>query len=287
MAAILPSWLIIDPLLISWLQEDLGRGDRTTMGIFQDQQLSTEGCWVAKESGIVAGLPLAQRVFWHLDSTVEFKPLVEEGTAVSKGTTIAEFSGAVQPLLTGERVALNLGMKLSGIATLTNQYVQKIADLPTQLLDTRKTTPGLRILEKYATAVGGSCNHRLGLDDAVMIKDNHIQAAGGVQAAVNLVRQSIPYTTTVEVETTNLAEVQAAIATEVDIIMLDNMSLEMMSQAIAIIRGCPRQIKIEASGNVTLETLRAIAETGVDFISTSATITRSRWIDLSMRFNEK
>ena len=165
--------------------------------------------------------------------------------------------------------------------------MQKIADLPTQLLDTRKTTPGLRILEKYATAVGGSCNHRLGLDDAVMIKDNHIQAAGGVQAAVNLVRQSIPYTTTVEVETTNLAEVQAAIATEVDIIMLDNMSLEMMSQAIAIIRDCPRQLKIEASGNVTLETLRAIAETGVDFISTSATITRSRWLDLSMRFSEK
>ena len=284
MAAILPSWIILDPLLISWLQEDLGRGDHTTMGIFQDRPISTQGSWVAKESGIVAGLTLAQRVFWHLDPTVEFRALVAEGAKVRSGTTIAQFSGAVQPLLTGERVALNLGMKLSGIATLTNQYVQQLADLPTQLLDTRKTTPGLRILEKYATAVGGSCNHRLGLDDAVMIKDNHIQAAGGVKAAVDLVRQSIPYTTTVEVETTNLAEVKAAIATEVDIIMLDNMSLEMMSQAIQIIRDCSRPIKIEASGNVTIETIRAIAETSVDFISTSATITRSRWLDLSMRF---
>ena len=284
MAAILPSWIILDPLLISWLQEDLGRGDRTTMGIFQDRSISTEGSWVAKESGIVAGLTLAQRVFWHLDPSVEFKALVAEGAKVRSGTTIAQFSGAVQPLLTGERVALNLGMKLSGIATLTNQYVQQLADLPTQLLDTRKTTPGLRILEKYATAVGGSCNHRLGLDDAVMIKDNHIQAAGGVKAAVELVRQSIPYTTTIEVETTTLEEVKAAIATEIDIIMLDNMSLEMMSQAIKIIRDCSRLIKIEASGNVTIETIRAIAETGVDFISTSATITRSRWLDLSMRF---
>ena len=284
MAAILPSWIILDPLLISWLQEDLGRGDHTTMGIFQDRPISTQGSWVAKESGIVAGLTLAQRVFWHLDPTVEFRALVAEGAKVRSGTTIAQFSGAVQPLLTGERVALNLGMKLSGIATLTNQYVQQLADLPTQLLDTRKTTPGLRSLEKYATAVGGSCNHRLGLDDAVMIKDNHIQAAGGVKAAVDLVRQSIPYTTTVEVETTNLAEVKAAIATEVDIIMLDNMSLEMMSQAIQIIRDCSRPIKIEASGNVTIETIRAIAETSVDFISTSATITRSRLLDLSMRF---
>ena len=284
MTAILPPWIILDPLLTSWLQEDIGRGDRTTKSIFQEQEIVTKGYWIAKEEGIVAGLPLARRVFKLLDIAVDFQPIVTEGISVKKGQKIAEFSGAVQPLLTGERVALNLAMCLSGIATLTNRYVREIADLPTQLVDTRKTTPGLRILEKYATSVGGSRNHRLGLDDAVMIKDNHIQAVGGIKKAVSLVRQSIPYTTTVEVETTNLTEVKTAIEAQVDIIMLDNMQLETMQEAVQIIRDSKRNIKIEASGNVTLDNLVSIAKTGVDFISTSATITRSRWLDISMRF---
>ena len=282
---ILPPWIIIDPLLINWLQEDIGRGDRTTAGIFGNQNITTEGYWIAKEAGVIAGISLAQRVFQLLDDKVTFEPIIADGTLVEKGTTVANFSGAVQSLLTAERVALNLTMRLSGIATLTNKYVQEIADLPTQLLDTRKTTPGLRILEKYATSVGGSTNHRMGLDDAVMIKDNHIQAAGSIKDAVYLVRKSIPYTTVVEVETTNLEEVQAAIAAHADILMLDNMSLNMMEEAVTIIKKSQQNIKIEASGNVTLETIRKIAQTGVDYISTSATITRSRWLDLSMRFS--
>ncbi len=285
MSAVLPSWMILDPLLRSWLQEDLGRGDRTTEGIFQDRALSTSGYWVAKQNGAIAGLTLAQRVFSLLDCSVVFNPLVEEGMEVVSGTKIAQFSGAVQPLLTGERVALNLAMRLSGIATATSQYVAQIQDLPTKLLDTRKTTPGLRIFEKYAVAVAGGTNHRLGLDDAVMIKDNHIQAAGGIEPAVTMVRQHIPYTTTVEVETTNISEVKAAIAAKVDIIMLDNMSLEAMEEAVKLIKSQASNIKIEASGNITLETIRQVALTGVDYISTSATITRSPWLDLSMCFD--
>ena len=285
MSAILPPWIVLDPLLTNWLQEDIGRGDRTTFGIFHDKKISTKGYWIAKEDGIIAGLPLAKRIFKLLDESVTFSLIITEGQSVTKGQKIAEFSGAVQPLLTGERVALNLVMRLSGIATLTNKYMREIADLHTQLVDTRKTTPGLRILEKYATAVGGSRNHRMGLDDAVMIKDNHIQAAGGIENAVSLVRQSIPYTTTVEVETTNLTEVKAAIEAGANIIMLDNMQPETMQEAVQLIRSSKQNIKIEASGNVTLDNLKTIAKTGVDYISTSATITRSRWLDLSMRFN--
>ena len=285
MSAILPPWIVLDPLLTNWLQEDIGRGDRTTFGIFHDKKISTKGYWIAKEDGIIAGLPLAKRIFKLLDESVTFSLIITEGQSVTKGQKIAEFSGAVQPLLTGERVALNLVMRLSGIATLTNKYMREIADLHTQLVDTRKTTPGLRILEKYATAVGGSRNHRMGLDDAVMIKDNHIQAAGGIENAVFLVRQSIPYTITVEVETTNLTEVKAAIEAGANIIMLDNMQPETMQEAVQLIRSSKQNIKIEASGNVTLDNLKTIAKTGVDYISTSATITRSRWLDLSMRFS--
>lgn len=284
MSAILPPWIVLDPLLTNWLQEDIGRGDYTTSGIFQDNKIVTEGYWIAKEDGVIAGLPLAQRVFRLLDNSTNFIPIIAEGKLATKGQKIAEFSGAVQPLLTGERVALNIVMRLSGIATLTNKYVREIADLSTQLVDTRKTTPGLRMLEKYATSVGGSRNHRMGLDDAVMIKDNHIQAAGGIENAVSLVRKSIPYTTTVEVETTNLTEVEAAIKAQANIIMLDNMQPEMMQEAVQIIRNSEQNIKIEASGNVTLDNIRTIAKTEVDYISTSATITSSRWLDLSMRF---
>jgi nicotinate-nucleotide pyrophosphorylase (carboxylating) len=209
---------------------------------------------------------------------------VDDGKPVQKGQAIAEIQGSFDALLTGERVALNLAMRLSGIATLTHKYVEKIADLPTQLVDTRKTTPGLRLLEKYATQVGGAVNHRMGLDDAVMIKDNHIAAAGGIGAAIAQVRSHIPYPLTIEVETESLQQVEEALRHGADIIMLDNMSLELMRQAVQRIRQENERIKIEASGNVTLETLRAIAETGVDFISSSAPITRSTWLDLSMRF---
>jgi nicotinate-nucleotide pyrophosphorylase (carboxylating) len=183
----------------------------------------------------------------------------------------------------GERVALNLAMRLSGIATATREYVDRIADLPTQFVDTRKTTPGLRVLEKYASQVGGAVNHRMGLDDAVMIKDNHIAVAGGIGEAISQIRQRMPYPLTIEVETETLTQVQEALEHKADIIMLDNMSLESMREAVKIIHQTSHQVKIEASGNVTLETIRAIAETGVDYISSSAPITRSPWLDLSMK----
>ncbi|BAS57070.1 nicotinate-nucleotide pyrophosphorylase [Leptolyngbya boryana IAM M-101] len=233
---------------------------------------------------MIAGLPIAERVFQLLNASTVFTPIVQEGEAVQKGQTIAEIQGAYDALLTGERVALNLAMRLSGIATLTRRYVEKIEDLPTRLTDTRKTTPGLRVLEKYATRVGGAVNHRMGLDDAAMIKDNHIVAAGGIGAAIAQVRANIPYPLTIEVETETLDMVEQALEHGADIIMLDNMPLEMMRQAVEMIRRKNDRIRVEASGNVTLETLRSIAETGVDFISSSAPITRSTWLDLSMRF---
>lgn len=280
--AVLPSKLVLDPLLQSWLAEDIGRGDRTTQALLpvSDRQ----AIWIAKEEGILAGLPIAARVFQLLDASVRFDALVAEGEAVQKGQAIAEIHGSFDALLTGERVALNLAMRLSGIATLTRKYVETIQDLPARLADTRKTTPGLRVLEKYATQVGGAVNHRMGLDDAVMIKDNHIAAAGGIGTAIDQIRSRIPYPLTIEVETENLTQVEEALQHGADIIMLDNMPLELMRQSVQKIRQTNERIQIEASGNVTLETLRAIAETGVDFISSSAPITRSTWLDLSMRF---
>jgi nicotinate-nucleotide pyrophosphorylase (carboxylating) len=281
--AVLPPFLVLDQLLQSWLLEDIGRGDRTTQSLLFQNPTDKEAKWIAKAPGIIAGLPIAARVFQLLNHQVNFVNITAEGAKCEPGQVIAEIGGSLDALLMGERVALNLTMRLSGIASLTNIYVEKIADLPAQLVDTRKTTPGLRILEKYATALGGAINHRMGLDDAVMIKDNHIVAAGGIGEAITRVRSHIPYPLTIEVETETLAQVQEALEYKADIIMLDNMSLKMMSQAVSLIRQQDSRVKIEASGNVTLETIRAVAKTGVDYISTSAPITQSRWLDLSMR----
>ncbi|MGL5943289.1 MAG: carboxylating nicotinate-nucleotide diphosphorylase [Waterburya sp.] len=280
---VLPSWLIIDRLLQDWLLEDIGRGDWTTQGLLAGETIVAQAVWVIKEDGVVAGLPIAARVFELLDQKSKFTPTVKEGDFCQSGMQIASIEGNKEALLTGERVALNLAMRLSGIATATCSYAEKIRDLPVQLVDTRKTTPGLRVLEKYATRVGGAINHRLGLDDAVMIKDNHIQVAAGIDKAIALLRNNIPYPLKIEVETTNLEEVEAALEHGADIIMLDNMPLETMTQAVKMIRNRNAQVKIEASGNVTLTNIRAVAETGVDYISSSAPITRSPWLDISMR----
>ncbi len=282
MKAVLPSWIILDPLIQQWLLEDIGRGDRTTASLLT-KETPGNATWVIKEAGVIAGLPLAERVFKKLDPQMQFTPKITEGEACEKGTVIATLEGSLEALLTGERVALNLAMRLSGIATATRRYVEKIADLPCQLVDTRKTTPGLRLLEKYAIQVGGAKNHRMGLDDAVMIKDNHIAAAGGIAEAIAQIREIMPYPLTIEVETETLEQVKIALDNQADIIMLDNMSLELMEEAVKIIRANNPRIKIEASGNITLETIRFVAETGVDYISTSAPITRSNWLDLSMK----
>ncbi len=281
----LPSWIVLDELLADWLKEDIGRGDKTTDGLGELACVDGRADWIAKEEGVIAGLPIAERVFALLDSDVKFCAAVAEGDRIQKGTKIAGINCQLSALLTGERVALNLAMSLSGIATATRQYADAIADLPTQLVDTRKTTPGMRLLEKYAAYIGGARNHRLGLDDGVMIKDNHIAAAGGIGKAMMAIRGRIPYPITIEVETESLEQVAEAIAHKADIIMLDNMPLAMMSTAVGKIRAANQNTKIEASGNITLQTIRGVAETGVDYISSSAPITRSPWLDLSMRID--
>jgi nicotinate-nucleotide pyrophosphorylase (carboxylating) len=281
--AVLPPFLVLDQLLQSWLIEDIGRGDRTTQSLLSQNSTIRQARWVAKAPGIIAGLPIAARVFQLLNHQVRFVAVKSEGAKCEAGDVVAEIQGSLDALLMGERVALNLAMRLSGIATLTNIYVEKIADLPAMFVDTRKTTPGLRILEKYASAVGGAINHRMGLDDAVMIKDNHIAAVGGIGEAITSIRSQIPYPLTIEVETESLEQVQEALKYQADIIMLDNMPLTMMTEAVQLIREQDSRVKIEASGNVSLETIRAVAETGVDYISSSAPITQSRWLDLSMK----
>jgi nicotinate-nucleotide pyrophosphorylase (carboxylating) len=282
MTPILPPAIILDPLLIQWLQEDIGRGDRSTQGL-PNRDRTTTAVWIAKESGLIAALAIAKRVFELLSPQARFEPFVAEGSRIQPGEAIAEITADLATLLMGERTALNLAMRLSGIATATRAYVDCIADLPAQLVDTRKTTPGLRLLEKYATTVGGGVNHRIGLDDAIMLKDNHLAAGGGITAAITSIRATIPYPLTIEVETESIEQVTEAIECYADIIMLDNMPIELMRQAVTIVRAADPRIKIEASGNITLATIRQVAETGVDYISTSAPITRSHWLDLSMR----
>jgi len=281
----LPNWNLLDPLIDTWLLEDIGRGDHTTAALLYGQiNPVVKAQWIAKEDGVVVGLPIAERVFQSINSDqFSFQALVKEGQYCHSGQVIVEIKGHLDTLLTGERVALNIVMRLSGIASATQKYAQKIADLPSYLVDTRKTTPGLRILEKYASRLGGARNHRMGLDDALMLKDNHIKAFGGIKTAVAQCSLLQPYPLNLEVETSNLEEVQEALSTGVGIVMLDNMSLQMMSEAVTIIRNWDPKIKIEASGNITLETIRPVALTGVDYISTSAPITRSTWLDISMK----
>ncbi len=280
----LPPFIVLDPILENWLREDIGRGDRSTDGLFPDGNAPNgRAVWIAKADGVIAGLPIAARVFQLLDRSVNFEAVTQDGRAVKSGETIAEISGSLATLLMGERVALNLVMRLSGIASSTAEYVKLIAGSQARLVDTRKTIPGMRLLEKYATFIGGAINHRYGLDDAVMLKDNHIVAAGGITEAVQRVRENIPFTTLIEVETEWIAQVKEAVHLNLDVIMLDNMPVEIMREAISLIRQHSPHSKIEASGNITLDTIGKIAEIGVDYISTSAMVTRSHWLDISMR----
>jgi nicotinate-nucleotide pyrophosphorylase (carboxylating) len=279
-----PPNVIVDPFFESWLREDIGRGDRSTLGAISLQQRGT-AIWVAKAAGVVAGLPFAKRVFQTLDPQATFRDYCYDGDRCQSGDTLLEINSQLVNLLMAERTALNLTMRLSGIATATAAYVERLSGYPTRLVDTRKTTPGLRIFEKYATVVGGGTNHRWGLDDAAMIKDNHIVAAGGIDRAIVSLRQSLPYPLKIEVETEDLTQVATAIEAGADIIMLDNMSVPMMQEAVRLIRAKSDRIAIEASGNITLERLAEVAATGIDYISTSAPITRSPWLDISMRLS--
>jgi nicotinate-nucleotide pyrophosphorylase (carboxylating) len=270
--------LSIDSLIRLALAEDIGSGDKTT-GLLVDGQARGRARVIAKEDLVAAGFVPFERVFTFLSASVVCRFLKEEGAVVLKGETLAELDGPFATLLTGERTALNFMQRLCGIATLTRQYAEKLKPYKAVLLDTRKTTPGWRVLEKEAVRHGGGTNHRMGLFDALLIKENHIAACGGITAAVAKARGQLSPLLSVEVEVRNFNELQEALAAMPDVIMLDNMSLEDMKKAVELTKG---RVPLEASGNVTLDTLVAIAETGVDFISSGAITHSARAADISM-----
>lgn len=259
--------------------EDIGSGDITTNSIIQPAERKT-AVFVAKENGVVAGLPVAEMVFRELDETLEWNVKKQEGEKVQKGEILVEFKASYRALLTGERIALNFVQRLSGIASATRVFVNEVKDFHVQILDTRKTLPGFRLLDKYAVKTGGAINHRMGLHDMVMIKDNHIQVAGGIKPAVEAVKLKMPVSIKIEVETTTLDEVKQALEAGADIIMLDNMSNEMMAEAVKLIN---KRAKTEASGNMSLERLREVAATGVDFISIGSLTHSVKALDISQR----
>lgn len=261
------------------LREDIGAGDVTSNSIIPADAVMT-GQIIAKQSGVIAGLDVAQAVFAALDPRVEFTALVEEGARVENRQVVSRLAGPAVSLLTGERTALNFLGRVSGIATLTRQFVDAVAGTRAVILDTRKTVPGLRMLDKLAVARGGGQNHRIGLYDMILIKDNHIDFAGGITAAVERARAAHTGLE-IEVEARTLAHVQEALELGVERILLDNMSLETMRQAVVLNVG---RAKLEASGNVTLETARAIAETGVDYISSGALTHSAKVFDVSLDF---
>lgn len=269
-----------------WLAEDIGSGDITTETTISSESRS-KAIIHAKENGIIAGVPIAQLVFEVVDAQLLFDAKVQDGDYVEKGTIIAVVEGSTHSLLTGERLALNLMQRLSGIATKTRSFVDALQGLPVRLVDTRKTTPGHRMLEKYAVRVGGGSNHRFGLYDAVMIKDNHIKGAGGIRQAVESARAKIPHTMKIEVEAESLAQVVEALACGADIIMLDNMKSDMMKEAVALIKAEAPHVIVEASGGVTLDTVHGIAACGVDVISVGALTYSFHALDISLDLNEK
>lgn len=265
-----------------WLDEDLGEGDLTEALIPKEK---IGQAWItAKADGLIAGMPLAALVFQELDPGIQVTSMTEDGREVKRGDVLLQLEGPMSSLLAGERLALNLLQRLSGIATMTQQYVQEVKGLPVRIVDTRKTTPGLRGLEKYAVCMGGGHNHRFGLYDAAMIKDNHIKAAGGITQAVTKLRQGIPHTVKIEVEVESLEQVREALEVQADIIMLDNMSNRLMTEAVTLIG---HSAIIEASGGVTLQTVRTIAETGVDIISIGALTHSVTALDISMDLGER
>jgi nicotinate-nucleotide pyrophosphorylase (carboxylating) len=270
--------ILVDKIIEQALLEDIGTGDITTKSIIPSN-LKAKGIIKTSEEGVVAGLGIACLVFKKLDSDITFQEQIKDGTKVARGKVLAEITGPARTILNGERVALNFLQRMSGIATITSKFCQKVKDFPARIVDTRKTTPGLRILEKYAVRMGGGYNHRFGLYDAVLIKDNHIAVAGGIKSAVNFVRKQISHTVKIEVEVENLSQFQEALEMKVDIIMLDNMNLDTMKEAVKMVKG---KVLIEASGGITLEKARKIAQTGVDLISIGALTHSVKSMNISM-----
>jgi nicotinate-nucleotide pyrophosphorylase (carboxylating) len=257
----------------AWLAEDLGEGDLTSDALVPED-VAAAASILLKERGVVCGLEVARAVFAELDPNVRFDPITADGEQTEG--EIARLEGRARALLGGERLALNLLGRLSGVATLTRRYVEAVAGTGVEILDTRKTTPGLRTLEKYAVRCGGGRNHRLALDDGVLIKDNHLRVAGPIAAAVELAQAT---GAEVEVECDTLEQVEEALAAGADVILLDNMTPALLTRAVALTGG---RAKLEASGGVTLENVRAIAETGVDFVSIGALTHSAQALDVSM-----
>ena len=266
----------------AFLAEDLGRGDITTQATVP-RNTHGRGRFLAKEKMVVAGIEAAEAVFAALDGQMQIEAFVADGDEVEPGKVIARIQGFADILLAGERTALNLMQRLSGIATLTRQYVTAIEGTKAQIVDTRKTTPGLRMLEKYAVAVGGAKNHRYGLDDGVLIKDNHIALAGGIKTAVKKARETVGHLHKIEIEVMSEAGLREALAAGADIIMLDNQTPEATAQLVTVARETDSRIILESSGGITLANVRAYAETGVDLISIGALTHSARAMDISFK----
>lgn len=271
--------LNVDHLLIQALQEDITSEDVSTNAVMPSYQYGQVQL-ICKEDGIIAGLEVFERVFYLLDENMEVKFYVKDGDAVKNGQLLAEVSGDVRVLLSGERTALNYLQRMSGIATYTNRVASYLKGSKTKLLDTRKTTPNMRVLEKYAVRVGGGNNHRYNLSDGVMLKDNHIAAAGSITNAVKMARDYASFVRKIEVEVENLEQVKEAVEAGADIIMLDNMSVENMKKAIEIIDG---RAETECSGNVTKENIEKLTALGVDYISSGALTHSAPILDLSLK----
>ncbi|MBU3144747.1 carboxylating nicotinate-nucleotide diphosphorylase [Clostridium sp. CF012] len=272
------NWLIIDNLIIEAIKEDVPQNDITTEYIIGEESNCSVDL-IAKEDGVIAGLPVFERVFKILGGVnIEF--FKKDGDEVFEGLCIARLCGKTKHILTGERTALNFLQRMSGIATLTKTYVEKLAGSEVKILDTRKTTPNMRIFEKYAVKIGGGYNHRYNLSDSVLIKENHISAAGGITAAVNIIRQNVSFVKKIEVEVETLEQINEALEVGVDIIMLDNMDALTMKKAVEVIN---KKALVEASGNVTLDNILDVAGSGVDYISVGALTHSFRVLDLSMK----
>jgi nicotinate-nucleotide pyrophosphorylase (carboxylating) len=275
-------WTFLDRILLNALKEDIGNGDITTSSLISPGHVS-EAAIVAKGKFIIAGLFFARRIFQLIDRSVRFRILKEDGTLVEKGEIIAKVRGESKSVLSAERTALNFLQRLSGIATYTAKYVKALEGYKVKIVDTRKTAPGLRYFDKYAVRIGGGYNHRFGLSDGILIKDNHIAAVGGIAKAVKLVRERAHHLLKVEIEVKSISEVREALSAGVDVIMLDNMSIDKMRKAVNIIRSKSSRVIIEASGNITLENIREIAETGVDIISIGALTHSAPAADITLR----
>lgn len=270
--------LLIDKLIDLAIEEDINTGDITTESLIPDS-LNAVAEMTAKAEGVISGLALIRRVFEKFEKDIKWTPFVKDGEKVKRGDVILRIEAKYSTLLKGERISLNILQRMSGIATKTADYVNELKGYKTELLDTRKTVPGMRIFDKQAVSDGGAKNHRMGLYDLVMIKDNHIKIAGSITKAVEQIRKNVGQGIKIEVETTNLGEVKEALECNVDIIMLDNMSNDLMKEAVMMVAG---RTKTEASGNMTIERLKSVAETGVDYISVGALTHSVTALDISM-----